>query len=116
MSGTIVAPATPSGRGGIGIIRVSGKMALDLGVDVFRIAAHCTEADITESHIRFCKMEGKTVFGVLMMSHMADKEKLANEAKKMQDYVAEAIILMDSSGNYLPKNVKEKIGFLTKNA
>ena len=34
MSGTIVAPATPSGRGGIGIIRVSGKMALDLGVSV----------------------------------------------------------------------------------
>ena len=33
----------------------------------------------------------------------------------MQDYGAEAVILMDSSGNYLPKNVNEKIGFLTKN-
>ena len=91
------------------------KPAIDYGVDVFRIASHCTEADITERHIRYCKTEGKTVFGVLMMSHMADKEKLANEAKKMQDYGAEAVILMDSSGNYLPKNVKEKIGFLTKN-
>jgi 4-hydroxy 2-oxovalerate aldolase len=91
------------------------KPAIDYGVDVFRIASHCTEADITEGHIRYCKAEGKTVFGVLMMSHMADKEKLANEAKKMQDYGAEAVILMDSSGNYLPKNVKEKIGFLTKN-
>ena len=91
------------------------KPAIDYGVDVFRIASHCTEADITERHIRYCKAEGKTVFGVLMMSHMADKEKLANEAKKMQDYGAEAIILMDSSGNYLPKNVEEKVGFLTKN-
>ena len=91
------------------------KPAIDYGVDVFRIASHCTEADITERHIRYCKTEGKTVFGVLMMSHMADKEKLANEAKKMQDFGAEAVILMDSSGNYLPKNVKEKVGFLTKN-
>ena len=91
------------------------KPAIDYGVDVFRIASHCTEADITERHIRYCKAEGKTVFGVLMMSHMADKEKLASEAKKMQDYGAEAIILMDSSGNYLPKNVEEKVGFLSKN-
>jgi len=91
------------------------KPAIDYGVDVFRIASHCTEADITERHIRYCKAAGKTVFGVLMMSHMADKEKLASEAKKMQDYGAEAIILMDSSGNYLPKNVEEKVGFLSKN-
>ena len=91
------------------------KPAIDYGVDVFRIASHCTEADITERHIRYCKAEGKTVFGVLMMSHMADKEKLASEAKKMQDYGAEAIILMDSSGNYLPKNVEEKVSFLSKN-
>ena len=90
------------------------KPAIDCGVDVFRIASHCTEADITESHIRFCKMKGKTVFGVLMMSHMAGKEVLS-EASKMQEYGAEAVILMDSSGNYLPNDVKEKISFLEEN-
>ena len=91
------------------------KPAIDCGVDVFRIASHCTEADITESHIRFCKMKGKTVFGVLMMSHMAGKEVLSDEASKMQEYGAEAVILMDSSGNYLPNDVKEKISFLEEN-
>jgi 4-hydroxy 2-oxovalerate aldolase len=91
------------------------KPAIDYGVDVFRIAAHCTEADITERHIRFCKMEGKIVFGVLMMSHMIEKEILADEAKKMQDYGAEGIILMDSAGNYLPSDVKDKVGFLKEN-
>jgi 4-hydroxy 2-oxovalerate aldolase len=91
------------------------KPAIDYGVDVFRIASHCTEADITERHIRFCKMEGKTVFGVLMMSHMAEKEVLFDEARKMQDYGAEGVILMDSSGNYLPEDVKEKVGFLKDN-
>jgi len=88
------------------------KPAIDYGVDVFRIASHCTEADITERHIGFCRMEGKTVFGVLMMSHMVEKEELADEAIKMQNYGAEGVILMDSSGNYLPEDVKKKISFL----
>ena len=91
------------------------KPAMKCGVDVFRIASHCTEADITERHIRFCKMEGKTVFGVLMMSHMASKEVLSDEANKMQEYGAEAVILMDSSGNYLPDDVTEKVSFLEEN-
>ncbi len=88
------------------------KPAIDYGVDVFRIASHCTEADITERHIGFCRSEGKTVFGVLMMSHMIDKYFLAEEAGKMESYGAEAVILMDSSGNYLPDDVTEKVSHL----
>ena len=84
------------------------KPAIEIGVDVFRIASHCTEADITERHISFCRDNGKSVFGVLMMSHMADKEVLLHEAQKMKDYGAEGVVLMDSAGNYLPKDVKEK--------
>jgi len=91
------------------------KPAVDYGVDIFRIATHCTEADITERHIRFCRMEGKNVLGVLMMSHMVEKEILADEASKMQDYGAEGIILMDSAGNYLPGDVDEKISYLKEN-
>jgi len=48
----------------------------------------------------------------LMMSHMVEKEELADEAIKMQNYGAEGVILMDSSGNYLPEDVKKKISFL----
>jgi 4-hydroxy 2-oxovalerate aldolase len=88
------------------------KPAIDFGVDVFRIAAHCTEADITERHIRFCRNQGKTVFGVLMMSHMADVPTLCAEARKMEGYGAEAIIIMDSAGFYLPEDVTERISAL----
>ena len=91
------------------------KPAIDLGVDVFRIASHCTEADINERHIRFCKDEGKTVFGVLMMSHMVGKEILYEECLKMQNYGAEAAILMDSAGQSLPHDVREKITYLVEN-
>jgi 4-hydroxy 2-oxovalerate aldolase len=91
------------------------KPAIEYGVDVFRIASHCTEADITERHIGFCRSKGKTVFGVLMMSHMADHDVLAEEARKMQNYGAEGVILMDSSGNYLPDDVTERVSYLLDN-
>jgi 4-hydroxy 2-oxovalerate aldolase len=89
-------------------------MALDLGVDVFRIAAHCTEADITDRHIAFARKHGKDVYGVLMMSHMASPDQLADEAFKMQGYGAEGVIIMDSSGNYLPSDVSERVGTLVE--
>ncbi len=86
--------------------------AVDYGVDLFRIATHCTEADISERHIRFCRDQGKTAYGVLMMSHMASKEVLCEEAKKMENYGAEAIMIFDSAGYYLPDDVKEIISTL----
>jgi 4-hydroxy 2-oxovalerate aldolase len=89
------------------------KMAMDLGVDVFRVASHCTEADITERHIEFVRKQGKEVYGVLMMSHMASPETLADEARKMEAYGAEGLIIMDSAGAYLPADVKLRISTLT---
>lgn len=86
--------------------------ALDEGVDVFRVASMCTEADTTKRHIQFLLEEKKEVYGVLMMSHLADKNVLLEEAKKMQSYGAEAIVLMDSAGAYLPHDVKAKVSCL----
>ena len=83
--------------------------AIDLGVDVVRVACHCTEADITQNHIRYARKRGRTAFASLMMTHMASKEVLLEECLKMQEYGAEAITLMDSAGNYLPHDVTEKI-------
>lgn len=89
--------------------------AIDLGVNVVRVASHCTEADITERHITFVRSKGKIAYGVLMMSHMASKETLLDEALKMQTYGAEAIIIMDSAGAYLPRDVTERIDHLVCN-
>jgi 4-hydroxy 2-oxovalerate aldolase len=87
-------------------------MAIDLGVDVFRIASHCTEADITQRHIEYVRKHGKEVYGVLMMSHMASPETLADEARKMEAYGAEGLIIMDSAGAYLPPDVTRRIDAL----
>jgi len=86
--------------------------AVDAGVDVFRIASHCTEADITDRHIAYVRHAGKQAYGVLMMSHMATAAILLEEAKKMESYGAEAIIIMDSAGAYFPKDVTERVSKL----
>lgn len=89
------------------------KLAIDCGVDVVRVAAHCTEADLTQRHIEYARKQGKTVYGVLMMSHMISKQLLLEEAKKMESYGAQNFVFMDSAGNYLPSDVKERVEHLT---
>ena len=88
--------------------------AVDLGVDIFRVGSHCTEADITDRHIAFARKAGKEAYGVLMMSHMASPEILLEEAKKMESYGAEAIVIMDSAGAYFPDDVTQRITTLVE--
>lgn len=100
---------------GFGRIDLDLKMAIEEGVDVIRVASHCTEADTTERHINFARNQDREVFGALMMTHMASKETLLTESTKMLDYGAQAIILMDSAGAYFPDEVIDKVSHLTSN-
>lgn len=97
---------------GFATIKTDLTRAVEAGVDVFRIAAHCTEADITDRHIGYIRKVGKEAYGVLMMSHMASPAILLEEAKKMESYGAEAVIIMDSAGAYFPDDVKQRISTL----
>ncbi len=99
---------------GFATIEKDLKKAIDYGVDVIRVAAHCTEADVTQRHIEYARKQDKTVYGVLMMSHMASKETLLEEAKKMESYGAQLLIFMDSAGYYLPGDVKERVTHLVQ--
>ena len=94
---------------GFATINKDLQPAIELGVDVIRVAAHCSEADVTESHIKHARTAGKIVYGVLMMSHMVPTAVLAEEAVKMQSYGAEGFIFMDSAGYYLPHEVSERV-------
>ncbi len=94
---------------GIATVKKDIERAIDIGVDVFRVATHCTEATLSKSHIEYLKKQDKEVLGVLMMSALADVKTLIDNAKIMQDYGADAIIIMDSTGTYLPSDVKERM-------
>ncbi|WP_413754810.1 4-hydroxy-2-oxovalerate aldolase [Streptomyces sp. MMBL 11-3] len=83
------------------------------GADLVRIAAHCTEADVTERHLGLARELGVTAHGVLLMSHMASPRQLADQAALMAGFGAQAVGIMDSAGHYLPHDVSERIGALT---
>ena len=100
---------------GIATIQRNIEPAIDLGVDIFRVASHVTEANITRPHIEYIRKKGKTVYGVLMMSALADTKTLVSEAKKMEEYGAEIFLIMDSTGTYLPKDIEDRIKSLKDN-
>lgn len=86
--------------------------AIEVGVDVFCIGSHSTEADTTQKHIEYVTKMGKAAYGNLMMTHMVTAKVLIEECKKMQSYGAKGIILMDSAGSYLPHEAARKISAL----
>lgn len=100
---------------GFATINKDIKNALSWGVDIVRVASHCTEADTTERHLGYIRETGKEAYGLLMMSHMATAEALLDEAIKMQTYGAEAIVILDSAGSYLPDDVATRISLLSQN-
>jgi 4-hydroxy 2-oxovalerate aldolase len=99
---------------GFGTIKDNLATAIDLGVELVCVACHCTEADITAQHINYVRKRGKEAYGVLMMYHMASKEILLAEAKKMQSYGVLGVLLMDSAGASDPKMVEDTVGYLSK--
>ncbi|MFC6873059.1 4-hydroxy-2-oxovalerate aldolase [Halobellus marinus] len=84
-------------------------MAIDRGADICRIATHVTEADISEDHFDKVKDRGMEANGLLMLSHMAEPERILKEAKLMEEYGADAVYLMDSAGALLPNDVRDRI-------
>ena len=100
---------------GFSTINRNLQKAIDIGVDVVRVGCHCTEADTTKRYIEYLKERDIEAVGSLMMSHSVNKEILVEEALKMQKYGATGVSLYDSAGSYLPKDVQEKVSFLSEN-
>jgi 4-hydroxy 2-oxovalerate aldolase len=85
------------------------RAAVDVGVTSVRIATHCTEADIARQHIGTARALGLDVAGFLMMSHLADPESLAAQAKIMEDAGAECVYVTDSGGRLTMSGVRDRV-------
>ncbi len=90
------------------------KAIKDVGVQVARIATHCTEADIAEQHIGMAKELGMEAVGFLMMAHMADPDELLRQAKIMQDSGADIVYCVDSAGALTTKTMSQRIETLVQ--
>lgn len=100
---------------GFGTIKDDLNPAMDIGVDLFCVAIHCTEADLTRQHIEYIRHKGRQAYGILMMYHMAEEGQLLKEALKMQQYGAQGVILMDSAGASTPEMVSKRVRMLAEN-
>lgn len=93
---------------GIGTIE-DLKKAHNLGVRSVRIATHCTEADVSKQHIEAAKKMGMDVGGFLMMAHMNEPIKLAEQAKLMESYGADCVYVTDSAGALMMEGVADRM-------
>jgi 4-hydroxy-2-oxovalerate aldolase len=84
-------------------------MAVDCGAKVARIATHVTEADISEQHIAMAKTRGMEVLCFLMMAHMAPIDVMMHNARLMENYGADGVYVVDSSGYMLPPEVGARV-------
>jgi 4-hydroxy-2-oxovalerate/4-hydroxy-2-oxohexanoate aldolase len=86
------------------------KRAVDCGIGCIRVATHCTEADVSEQHIRFAaKISDLDTVGFLMMAHMASPETLVDQLLLMEGYGANCVYITDSAGHMLPDEVAARI-------
>lgn len=88
------------------------KMAVDCGVQVIRVATHCTEADIAGQHLGISRGLGVEAVGFLMMAHMATPEGIAAQGRLMEEAGAQWVYVTDSAGAMLPTDVTARIGAL----
>ena len=93
---------------GIGTIEDLEK-ARALGVESVRIATHCTEADIAIQHIEAARKLDMDVSGFLMMAHMNEADKLAQQAMIMEQAGAHCVYVTDSAGALLMDDVTDRI-------
>ena len=85
------------------------KKAHALGVKSVRIATHCTEADVSKQHIEAAKKLGMDVGGFLMMAHMNEPQKLAEQAQLMESYGADCVYITDSAGALMMDGVIDRM-------
>lgn len=109
-----VREALPNSRMGVFMLPGWGtvrdlKKAIAHDADLVRIGTHCTEGDLAERHLGFLREAGVDAHGVLLMSHMAGPQRLAEECARLVEFGATGVGILDSSGHYLPADVTERV-------
>ena len=96
------------------ILGYTSRPNYDCGIHTVRVATLCTEADVSEQHIKAGLELGLDTVGFLMMAHLIDAEGLAAQGLLMESYGAQTIYCTDSAGYMLPEDVTARIAALRR--
>lgn len=88
------------------------RATADLGVTVFRVATHCTEANIAAEHLELVRRLGLETVGFLMMAHSQPPEVLARQARIMADAGCQCVYVTDSAGALVLEQVSDRVSAL----
>jgi 4-hydroxy 2-oxovalerate aldolase len=81
----------------------------ELGVEIIRIATHCSEADIAIQHFRVARELGLETVGFLMMAHSQPAAVLAEQAKIMAGAGCQCVYVVDSAGALVPPWAADRV-------
>lgn len=85
------------------------RAAHQVGISIVRVATHCTEADIAAQHLEIARALDLETVGFLMMSHRAEPDELARQARVMVDAGAQCVYVVDSAGALALDQVADRI-------
>jgi 4-hydroxy 2-oxovalerate aldolase len=88
------------------------RAAQSAGASVVRIATHCTEADISIQHFQLARELGLETVGFLMLSHMTEAGRLAEQASIMVDAGAQCVYIVDSAGALILDDARDRVAAL----
>ena len=90
------------------------RQAKDAGASVFRIATHCTEADISVQHFKLAESLGVESVGFLMLAHMSSPEDLAKQGRIMVDAGCSCVYVVDSAGALVLEETSARVSALVE--
>lgn len=79
------------------------------GIDIIRIATHCTEADVSIQHFNAAREMGLETVGFLMLSHMVEPAELAKQARIQVDAGCQCVYVVDSAGALILEQVSDRV-------
>lgn len=97
---------------------IGRKKDLDLaakyGMGFVRIGTNVSQAAEAEQYIKYAKDLGMIVSSNLMKSYALSLEKFVEKAKLVEKFGADIIVIVDSAGGMLPKDIREYINRMKK--
>lgn len=85
------------------------ELAANYNMDFVRIGTDVTKAHEAEEYIKYAKDLGLFVSSNLMKSYILPPEKFAEKANMVNQFGADVVVLVDSSGGLLPQDIKKYI-------